>query len=326
MASNLSYDQRLHLDRKIEGSKTEEYLNLFKQNVALNGVNPFREDAHCTVCGSVGRKLFDKRLGTYSYCESCQHIYLSKVLSDKYLHEWYKNHPSNTLSWHHREKQFYADIYNSGIQKIKNSLNISMGIKTYKLLDIGCSSGYFMRLAEKSSFEAFGLEINTLEAEHAIKSGCKIIGETLDMLGREDFFDVITMWDVLEHITIPVDYLRSIKNHLIDGGMIFFQVPSSDSIAARLLHEHCKMFDGIEHITLFSQKSIHTLLTLAGYQLISITSVIPEIHCLSNRVSYAEDLYTSSPQTDFLELMSLTPQNILDHGMGYKYQVCAIAA
>ena len=83
------------------------------------------------------------------------------------------------------------------------------------------------------------------------------------------------------------------------------------------------MFDGIEHVTLLSQKSVNVLLQKANFKLESLSTVIPETHCLSNLISYSEDLYTSKPNSKFTDLLQISEEKILEANLGYKFQVCA---
>ena len=80
------------------------------------------------------------------------------TLKPDYLINFYKNYPTSNLDWHNNESDFYSKIYNHGldlIQSYKSSGNI---------LDIGCSSGYFLTLASKRGYKSFGIEPNKRES------------------------------------------------------------------------------------------------------------------------------------------------------------------
>lgn len=319
-----NYHETLHQRRNEENANTVDYISGFVKKLSSIQDNAFLDKAPCPVCSSVGRKIFEKRLGIYSYCDSCEHVFLSKILKPEYLYEWYAGHPPNTLSWHDRESDFYKDIYNSGISMIKTvSSKYEKPPSVLKLLDVGCSSGFFMSQATLLGFDTYGVELHRIESEYAVQHGCNILGETIDDIPKDSSFDVITLWDVLEHIPNPVEHLIALKKLLSPGGILFFQVPSSDSLAAKVLRRDCKMFDGIEHVTLLSQKSVNVLLQKANFKLESLSTVIPETHCLSNLISYSEDLYTSQPNRQFTDLLQISEEQILKRNLGYKFQVCA---
>ena len=95
------------------------------------------------------------------------------------------------------------------------------------------------------------------------------MGRTIDDLSKQSNFSVVTLWDVLEHIPDPISYLKCLKSNLCSSGLVFVQVPTSDSLAARVLREDCNMFDGIEHLTLFSALSLDIAFEKAGYILVN---------------------------------------------------------
>lgn len=74
-----------------------------------------------------------------------------------------------------------------------------------RLLDVGCSAGFFLSAAKARGWSAEGLEINPGTAAHAAQStGCRVYNVPLEDIGDEARgYDVITAWDVLEHLRDP---------------------------------------------------------------------------------------------------------------------------
>ena len=132
-------------------------------------------------------------------------------------------------------------------------------------------------------------------------------------------FDIITLWDVLEHIREPVQYLANLQSRLRPGGVVFVQIPSSDSLASRIMRGSCNMYDGIEHLTLFSQKSLDLAFKKAGYELLGRHTVISEMYALNNYLQYQVDPYAGAESLRELENL-FTPESIESAGMGYKIQ------
>jgi hypothetical protein len=79
------------------------------------------------------------------------------------------------------------------------------------------------------------------------------------------------------------------------------------------------MFDGIEHLTLFSAHSLSLAFEAAGYELASLKTVISESHALANFLSYQIDPYLSQPERQFTAAF-LDPEAIESCGLGYKIQ------
>ena len=187
------------------------------------------------------------------------------------------------------------------------------------MLDIGCSGGYFLSIAAEHGFSVNGVGPNVAESDYASKHGINILGSTISDLSERKRFDVITLWDVLEHIREPVSYLKRLKSHLNENSLVFVQIPSSDSLAARIMRGACNMFDGIEHLTLFSAHSLDVAFKKAGYTRLDSQSIISEMHVLQNFLDYEVDPYLANPEVR-LETKFLSPEIIESSGFGYKIQ------
>jgi 2-polyprenyl-3-methyl-5-hydroxy-6-metoxy-1,4-benzoquinol methylase len=312
MALDSENQLALHQARTIQLDQSSQYINAF-----LAGLDPETDytKASCPTCNfEPNEPLFTKSNGEYAYCPQCDHIFLLNPLSLERLIEFYANYPTSSLEWHLNESAFYRRIYQAGIELFDPYRN---GIR---LLDIGCFSGYFLSIAAQQGFDAFGIEPNAQEARYALNNGIKLIGSTIDSLPAVlDPFDIISLWDVLEHICQPVSYLSSLRSLLNKDGLVFVQVPTSDSLAARIMREDCNMFDGIEHQTLFSASSLDNAFEQAGFTCMAKKSVISEIHAITNYLSYQSDPYLDSPLSPFKS--DFLSDNMLESsGLGYKIQ------
>ncbi|MBD2548376.1 methyltransferase domain-containing protein [Microcystis elabens FACHB-917] len=300
----------LHRARQVQINTYSKYIEEF-----LNNINPKLdcENASCPTCNfTADAPLFTKNSGTYCFCPSCQHIFLSNPLSEAQLLRFYADYPTSSLEWHQNESDFYRNIYIKGLALIGSTSQVRT------VLDIGCSSGYFLSIAAEQGLDVFGIEPNRQEVNYAINNGINILGSTISDLG-DLTFDAITLWDVLEHIRRPVGYLEMLRSHLNPNGLIFVQVPSCDSLAARIMREACNMFDGIEHLTLFSATSLDAAFSQAGLKCLSKQTVISDIYAIRNYLSYEVDPYL--PQLDTqLAMDLLEPELIESSGLGYKIQ------
>jgi 2-polyprenyl-3-methyl-5-hydroxy-6-metoxy-1,4-benzoquinol methylase len=303
---------KLHRARQKQLDISDNYTKSF-----LSAINPVDAyvDCPCPTCGTKAlNSLFEKRGGKYSYCQNCDHIYLSNQLKQELLFRFYRDYPTSSLEWHHEELSFYRDIYASGIALLFPLM------PTGKILDIGSSSGLFLSIAKEHGYCCFGIEPNTLERSYALERGLEIIGSTIDDIkSSQSTFDIITLWDVLEHIYNPVEYLSLLADFLNPGGVILLQVPTSDSLAARIMRQYCNMFDGIEHLTLFSSKSLDIAFKQAGFTRQSSASVITDYFAISNYLSYESDPY--HPKVHGISGPScIDSETIISSSMGYKIQ------
>ena len=100
-----------------------------------------------------------------------------------------------------------------------------------RVLDVGCGSGFFLDLARGVGCETSGLEFNSSAAEKARAKGHKVFPRLLNELNREETgggFDLITLFQVLEHVSEPVKVMADAAKFLNPNGIIVVAVPSSE--------------------------------------------------------------------------------------------------
>ncbi len=103
-----------------------------------------------------------------------------------------------------------------------------------RLLDVGCGTGEFLGLARQAGFQAYGIEPSATAYLIAGKSHPVVRGELKDISLKEDFFDVVTLWSVLEHVPAPLPFLRKVWLSLKKDGILCLRVPSSRGLLALL--------------------------------------------------------------------------------------------
>ncbi len=133
------------------------------------------------------------------------------------------------------------------------------------LLDIGAGTGLLVREARSLGFEAVGVEPSRSLVEAAIKNRqVELLQGTfphLRLAGRT--FDVITLVDVIEHVSDPVGLLRSCAAALAADGIVLVVTPDVRSLAARLLGKRWWHFR-VAHVGYFSRNSLDALAAAAG--------------------------------------------------------------
>jgi 2-polyprenyl-3-methyl-5-hydroxy-6-metoxy-1,4-benzoquinol methylase len=140
-----------------------------------------------------------------------------------------------------------------------------------KLLDIGCFTGMFMYVAAKEGWDVAGLELSSWAANIARNASLgPIYEQPLEQLQLpENHFDVITLWDVIEHLTNPADTLAAAYRLLKPGGIIAFSTHMIDSLPGRIWGKHYPFFMAF-HLVHFSRTTITRMLHEQGYRLLSI--------------------------------------------------------
>ncbi|MCK5860842.1 MAG: class I SAM-dependent methyltransferase [Candidatus Hydrogenedentes bacterium] len=141
--------------------------------------------------------------------------------------------------------------------------------KNSSLWEIGCAYGFFLKEAS-THFSAAGCDV----AEGAVRCAVEKKGvqaRYLDYLGYtpEEPFDIICLWDVIEHLPEPGKFLEKAYNDLRPGGTLALSTGDIASLCARLRGSHWRQIHPPTHVHYFTRQSMNTLLTRLGYTDIS---------------------------------------------------------
>jgi SAM-dependent methyltransferase len=146
-----------------------------------------------------------------------------------------------------------------------------------RVLDIGCAAGYFLSVMKDEGWQVTGLEpSDAIRRQAAELIGAEnVLG---GLLGEVDLepgsFDLITLWDVLEHIPDPVAALAEARKLLAPGGKLLIETQNVDSRAARLLGPRWQHYKHTEHIYHFNPDTLNEVLARAGLRAIENTPAL----------------------------------------------------
>ncbi|HKW93349.1 MAG TPA: class I SAM-dependent methyltransferase [Methylomirabilota bacterium] len=143
-----------------------------------------------------------------------------------------------------------------------------------RLLDVGCGTGAFVCAALERGWEAAGLDSSDWMVTRG-RARCPPATFWRGALGVVNFppqsFDVITMWNVLEHVVAPREALRRVREWLAPGGGVFLSMPNGSSLVSRLMGRRWPLLLR-EHLWYFGPRTIGRLLADAGFELIEVRS------------------------------------------------------
>jgi SAM-dependent methyltransferase len=134
------------------------------------------------------------------------------------------------------------------------------------LLDLGCSSGSFLESMRSESWKLYGIEMSPGCARAAeARCGAQVfVGNILDASFPRETFDVITCFDVLEHLFEPRQVMEKVSKWLKPGGIFFVQVPNIDSAEARVFGTYWHGLELPRHLFHYSPESLKFLARSAG--------------------------------------------------------------
>ncbi len=235
------------------------------------------ETTPCLLCGAIDFNPW-VRLGDWAYelpgefqlvkCCNCNHIYQTPRPTQAAIQIFYPDHyqpflqpvapKDNSLIRFWRRLQWRA--------RCRQVAQLRRG---GRLLDIGASTGLFLNeMRSYGDWTLAGVELNPQAAQSArTRFGLEIFtGQLEETPWPPASFDVITMWDVLEHLPQPRQALLKMRELLPEGGYIIASVPHADSVDARLFGRYWIGLDPPRHLSVFTRAGLRRLFQEAGFE------------------------------------------------------------
>jgi len=175
-----------------------------------------------------------------------------------------------------RVVQYYEDLEDAEyentrkerkIQEEKLVKVIARFKKSGSLLDIGAGSGIMIEAAMERGYECTGIEPSKWLQQKAAERNLPVVQGLFPHPQVQQTFDIISLVDVIEHVTKPADLLVSVRKQLADDGIFVLVTPDVSSIAARVLGYKWWHYR-FAHIGYFNRKTLEHILSRAGFRII----------------------------------------------------------
>lgn len=141
-----------------------------------------------------------------------------------------------------------------------------------RLLDIGCHIGIFLEEAEKCGWDAWGIEPSHWAVTWAQQRNLQVIQGTLEETSfPPNHFDVVTLWDVIEHLPDPMSELRRIARIVRPGGWVCIHTMDVGSLFARAMGQRWPWLMEM-HLYYFSRLTMAAILQRAGFRVVEATT------------------------------------------------------
>jgi 2-polyprenyl-3-methyl-5-hydroxy-6-metoxy-1,4-benzoquinol methylase len=145
--------------------------------------------------------------------------------------------------------------------------------ETGRLLEIGSGYGYFLEMAGKAGWKSEGVEISPYCCQVARQRGCRVWeGDLANTSLNPATYDVVVLWDVIEHFTQPDEMIRDCRALLRPGGALVMRTPDARALAhtvwpARLAYRHLVYpANTAEHVFHFTPRDLVAIATQAGFR------------------------------------------------------------
>ncbi len=232
----------------------------------------------CAICDSKTPSNYDLlfELGDYEVvkCRKCGLVYVNALFEEVkrasgkvYASEIYA-HIGKTLL-----RRFSEDIKKIGSLSAKGSI-----------LDIGCGYGYFLTLAQENGWDCTGVEINQeLVTYLNSEKGLHVrVGSLSEQHFAQESFDVVTLFNLIEHLLYPAEALSEVNRVLKKGGLLVIETPTEDGLFKKIAAFLYRATNGRFKVMIrgayqkgghhfgFSRKSLRTMLEKHGFEILSV--------------------------------------------------------
>ena len=198
-------------------------------------------------------------------CCKCGLIYMNPRPDPARIHENYTSMADDFYMQEEAGRRQSADSILKYLKKIN---------KTGRILDVGCATGFLLDQARQRGWEVYGVELSAWAVDYA-KNKLQLPnitqGSLKDANYPANFFDVVVLKDVIEHLTDPKETLEQIRRILKPAGIICCNTPDIDSLASKILGAK---WWGIKqsHLFYFNKNNLSALFKATGFVPLKIRS------------------------------------------------------
>lgn len=236
--------------------------------------------SECPVCKSTSlHPVFDAEDYTVSHekfsiwqCNTCTLRFTQDAPDADSISRYYQSYDyvshSDTKSG--LINRLYHIVRNYTLQNKKKLVENVTGLNKGILLDVGAGTGVFALTMQQAGWEVTGLEPDATARQNA-SSNHQIQLQPLDVLFelKDQSFDAITMWHVLEHVHDLHGYLQTFQRILKSNGTLIIAVPNYTSFDAEVYKQFWAAYDVPRHLYHFSPNSMKVLIEKHGFKIIS---------------------------------------------------------
>ena len=278
-----------------ENRNRNETNDIYKQSI-LDSRKIFKKFSNsfvkrpCPICGnkkSIYKKDFDKRY-KISECINCASLYVNPCPNLTALKYYYNkcevNHKLNqVLKKRSLKGGLIVDERLNAVIKLIKELLISK--KKIKILDIGCNSGSFLNEIQKKlkiiniedKVKLIGIDIDKTAIENKVSASLELYCSSAEnfIKKNKNKFDIVMFFELIEHLSNPFRFIKSVKTLINHGGYAYFHTPNNKGLDNRALgyNDFRPLAHGIfppKHLQAFNTQNISHFIIRGGLSIIDI--------------------------------------------------------
>lgn len=230
-------------------------------------------------------------------CENCGFHFTNPRPAENEIGKYYQS--EEYISHSGTKKGFinraYHLVRNYTLAK-KLQLVVRVGMsppEKLSILDYGCGTGEFLNTCKRAGFRTTGIEPEESARTYAINNyGLNVLPPDAIKSFKNDSFDMVTLWHVLEHIHRLKEFIGELKRILKGRGVAIIAVPNLTSMDAKIYKEFWAAYDLPRHLYHFSPKDIMKLFSEFGFELENVKPMVFDafyVSMLSEKYKNAEN-------------------------------------
>jgi 2-polyprenyl-3-methyl-5-hydroxy-6-metoxy-1,4-benzoquinol methylase len=172
--------------------------------------------------------------------------------------------------------------------------------KTGKILDVGCGIGLFLIEAQKRGWQVYGTEYTDKAIEICRSNNIEMKQGKLDPDWFDPgAFDIVTSFEVIEHINNPVEEVRNINKVLRPGGLFYFTTPNFNAVERFFLKSNYNVIGYPEHLSYYTKRTVNYLLCKNGFKKKKLTTTGISLTRIRTSLNHnCTESYVSATSTD----------------------------
>lgn len=196
-------------------------------------------------------KTYFKKCGLVK-CKNCSFVFMQKIPQFYELEKIYS-------SYSYAEDAFLPPLTVKSYETLLDEFEKFR--LNNKILDVGCGRGWFLEIAKNRGWEVFGTEYSETAIKICENKGINIKKGFIDSSEFEGIdFDIITSFEVIEHISFPEEYVFHIHKLLRKNGLFYITTPNFNSIFRYYKKANYHIIEYPEHLSYFTKKTLTKLL------------------------------------------------------------------
>lgn len=218
-------------------------------------------------------------------CKKCSFVFINPLPSIETQNKYYnESFEKGSYKLYSRAK----DLKNKTSEKRYETF--SKYSQSGKLLDVGCATGFFLDVSLTKGYETFGVELSKEAIKKSNKKHNIFNGTLEDAKFQDSFFDVVTMFDIIEHVLNPDETIKEVYRILKRSGLLVLTTPDISSWHAKIMGRKWGLITPLEHLWYYSPKTITLTLEKNNFNVMKIKKNV-KVFTLDYLIDQSEFFY-----------------------------------